>query len=168
MKDIFKGKIQKQYYRYVKFTIILVGDLFLVFGIFILMMALFYDKVEPSARIFMYVLASLSLLSSLLYPLLTLLAIKMYPKHTKFAYGMLKEFVFETPESKVIETIKSSNNLSATDFPLGYELMTENIIKYIPSKEIRKYLLKHKKKLTIMQYATLVENYFINKSFNLV
>lgn len=158
--DIFKGKIQKQYYGYVKFSIILVSVLFFVIGIFILLIALFYEKVEPAARIFMYVLSSVSILASILYPILTILAIKIYPKHTKFAYSMLKEFVFETSETKIINNYKEFGKLTAVDFPISYELTTDNIINHIPSKEIRNYLLKNKKKLSIMQYATLVENYY--------
>lgn len=99
--EIFKGKIQKQYYGYVKFTIILVSILFFVIGIFFLLVALFYEKVEPAARIFMYVLSSLSILTSILYPILTIIAIKIYPKHTKIAYSMLKEFVFEKQKRKL-------------------------------------------------------------------
>ena len=104
--DIFKGKIQRQYYGFVKFCIIFANVLFFVIGIFLLLIALFYKKVEPAARIFLYVLSSLSILSSILYPILIIFAIKTYPKHKKFAYSVLKEFVFETTETKIINNYK--------------------------------------------------------------
>lgn len=159
-KNIFNGNIQKQYINYVKFSIILVTVLFGVFAIFFFLVALLYEKVEPAARIMMYVGSGICLITSILYPLLTIFAIKTYPKHIRLAYGMLKEFVFETNETRVINNLNENEKLSVTDFPIRYDLTTDNIISYIPSKEIRKYLLKHKKKISIMQYATLVENYY--------
>ena len=159
-KDIFNGNIQKQYIGYVKFSIILATVLFSIFAIFFLMIALFYDNVEPSARIFISIFSIFCLLAAISYPILTMFAIKTYPKHKKLAHGMLKEFVFETNETRIINNIREFGKLNASEFPRSYELTTDNIINHIPSKEIRKYLLKNKKKITIMQYATLVENYY--------
>ncbi|MCI5745090.1 MAG: hypothetical protein MR270_02260 [Erysipelotrichaceae bacterium] len=159
-KDIFKGNIQKQYINYVKFSIVFAIVLFGVFAIFFFLFALLYEKIEPAARVMMFVGSGACLISSICYPLLTIFAIKTYPKHMRLAHGMLKEFVFETNETRVINNLKENEKLSAADFPSSYDLTTDNIINHIPSKEIRKYLLKHKKKISIMQYATLVENYY--------
>ena len=159
-KDIFNGNIQKQYINYVKFSIILATVLFGVFAIFFFFFALLYEKVEPAARIMMYVGSGICLITSILYPLLTIFAIKTYPKHIRLAHGMLKEFVFETNETRVINNLNENEKLSVIDFPIRYDLTIDNIISYIPSKDIRKYILKHKKKISIMQYATLVENYY--------
>lgn len=41
----------------------------------------------------------------------------------------------------------------------SYELTTDLIISNIPSERMRKYLLDNKNKITIMQYATIAENY---------
>ena len=159
-KDIFNGNIQKQYVNYVEFTIVLVTVLFGLFAIFFFLVALLYEKVEPAARVMMYVGSGACLIASICYPLLTIFAIKTYPKHIRLAHGMLKEFVFETNDTRVINNLKENEKLSADDFLRSYDLTTDNIINHIPSKEIRKYLLKHKKKISIMQYATLVENYY--------
>ena len=159
-KDIFNGNIQKQYVNYVEFTIILVTVLFSVFAIFFFFFALLYEKIEPAARVMMFVGSGACLIASICYPLLTIFAIKTYPKHIRLAHGMLKEFVFETNVTRVINNLKENEKLSAADFPIRYDLTTDNIINHIPSREIRKYLLKHKKKISIMQYATLVENYY--------
>lgn len=159
-KDFFNGNIQKQYINYVKFSIVLATVLFGVFAIFFFLFALLYEKNEPAARVVMFVVSGASLIASICYPLITLFAIKTYPKHIRLAHGMLKEFVFETNETRVINNFKKNEKLSAADFPISYDLTTDNIINHIPSKGIRKYLLKHKKKISIMQYATLVENYY--------
>lgn len=159
-KDIFKGNIQKQYINYVKFSIVFAIVLFGVFAIFFFLFALLYEKIEPAARVMMFVGSGACLVASICYPLITIFAIKTYPKHIRLAHGMLKEFVFETNETRVINNVKENEKLSAANFPISYDLTTDNIINHIPSKEIRKYLLKHKKKISIMQYATLVENYY--------
>ena len=93
-KDIFNGNIKKELIGYVKFTLIFVSVLFLAFFIFFLLFALFYDNVEPDARIFMFIISGLSLIASIVYPLLSLYTIKTYPKHPRLAKAMLKEFVF--------------------------------------------------------------------------
>ena len=159
-KDFFNGNIQKQYINYVRFSIILATVLFGMCAIILFLIALLYEKVEPAARVMMFVGAGVCLIASICYPLLTIFAIKTYPKHIRLAHGMLKEFVFETNETRVINNLKENEKLSAADFTRSYDLTTDNIINHIPSKEIRKYLLKHKKKISIMQYATLVENYY--------
>lgn len=159
-KDIFNGNIQKQYVNYVEFTIVLVTVLFGLFAIFFFLVALLYEMVEPAAKVMMYVGSGACLIASICYPLLTIFAIKTYPKHIRLAHGMLKEFVFETNDTRVINNLKENEKLSADNFPRSYDLTTDNIINHIPSKEIRKYLLEHKKKISIMQYATLVENYY--------
>ena len=159
-KDIFNGNIQKQYINYVKFSIVFATVLFGMFALILFLIALLYEKVDPAARVMMFVGSGACLIASICYPLLTIFAIKTYPKHIRIAHGMLKEFVFETNETRVINSLKENEKLSAADFPRNYDLTTDNVINHIPSKEIRKYLLKHKKKISIMQYATLVGNYY--------
>lgn len=98
-KDYFNGNIKKQYINYVKFSIILATVLFGVFAIFFFLFALLYEKIEPAARVMMFVGSGACLLASICYPLITLFAIKTYPKHIILAHAMLKEFVFETNEN---------------------------------------------------------------------
>lgn len=47
----------------------------------------------------MLVVSGVSFLGSILYLMLSLFAIKTYPKHPKLAKEMLKEFVFETGDN---------------------------------------------------------------------
>lgn len=159
-KDIFNGNIKKEFIGYVQFTLIFVSVLWFIFFAFFLLFALLYDKIEPAARILMLVVSALSFLGAFLYPMVSLFAIKTYPKHPKLAKAMLKEFVFSTNESKIIDTIIKTDKLTASAFPISWDLTTNNILSYIPSEGIRKFLLKNKKNITIMQYATLAENYY--------
>ena len=99
-KDIFNGYIKKEYIGYVKFSIYFASILFLVMGIFFLLVALFYDKVEESARILIYVMAGISLPCSFLYPVLSFYSIRNYDKHKKLARGCIKAFVFTDYEEK--------------------------------------------------------------------
>lgn len=46
MKDIFNGKIRKQYIGYMKMTLILVSILFFAFFIFFLLFATLYENME--------------------------------------------------------------------------------------------------------------------------
>ncbi len=152
-KDIFNGNIKKEYIGSVQFILIFSIVIWLGSFIFFLLMALLYDKIEFSARIFTFVISFLCFIASFFYPLVTLFAIKTYPRHPKLAKAMLKEYVFETNESR-------KNQIISHVFPMSWDLTTNDILSYIPSKEIRNYLLKNKENLTLMQYATLVENYY--------
>ncbi len=150
-KDIFNGNITKEYRGCIQFLLMFVGIVWFGSFIFFLLMALLYEKIEFSARIFMLVMSFLCFIASFFYPLVTLFAIKTYPRHPKLAKAMLKEYVFETSER---------NQIISHVYPMSWDLTTNDILCFIPSKEIRYYLLKNKEKLTLMQYATLVENYY--------
>ena len=161
MKDIFNGKIRKQYIGYMKLTLILVSILFFTFFIFFLLFATLYENMEYSARIFMYCGSVACLIFSILYPLLSLYSIRTYPNHKKLAHALIKEFVFQTDEIRIDDIIMIKNGkISIKDLPRNKDKVLEKIINYIPSKEIRNYLFKIQNELTIMQLATLVENYY--------
>ena len=98
-KDFFNGNIQKQYINYVKFTIIVVTVVCGVFAILFFLFALLYEKIKPTPRVILFVESGVCLIVSICYPLITLFAIKTYPKHILLAHAMLKEFVFETNET---------------------------------------------------------------------
>ena len=80
---------------------------------------------------------------------------KIYVKKNKVIYfeGINEDLV--SPSRKIVV-----NKVSNSKFPRSYDLTTDNIINHIPSNEIKKYLFQNKDKLSIMQYATLVENYY--------
>ena len=97
-KDIFKGKIKKEYIGYVKFSLIFAVILFFISFAFFLLVALLYDKLEYTARVAMFVLSGISFLAFLLFPIISIYAIRSYPKHPRLAKLMIKPFVFKGPD----------------------------------------------------------------------
>ena len=93
-KDIFNGKIATESKGIVKFTLIFTPLICILCGIIFLLVALFYDSVEYSARIFLYCIAPLSIIAGISYPLITLHLIKIYPKHRKITKHFILEYVF--------------------------------------------------------------------------
>ena len=93
-KDIFSGKISTESKGIVKFTLILVPLIFILCGLLFLLVAIFYDNVEYSARILLYCIALLSIIAGISYPLITLYLIKIYPKHRKITKHFIKEYHF--------------------------------------------------------------------------
>ena len=80
---------------------------------------------------------------------------KIYVKKNKVIYVEEINDGLVSPSRKIVV-----NKISNSKFPRSYDLTTDNIINHIPSNEIKKYLFQNKDKLSIMQYATLVENYY--------
>ena len=93
-KDIFNGKIATECNGLVKFTLIFAPIILILCGVMFLLIALFYENVEYSARIFLYCIAPLSIIAGISYPLITLHLIKIYPKHRKITKLFIKEYVF--------------------------------------------------------------------------
>ena len=93
-KDIFNGKISAEFRGLVKFTLIFASLIFFLCGMLFLLFAIFYDKVEQSARTFLFCLSSICFALSIFLPLITLKLIKIYPKHRKITRRFIKEFVF--------------------------------------------------------------------------
>ena len=93
--DFIKQKIRSDQVEMVKFTLIFVPIVFALCAAGILFIAISYEKVEPSARVLMYILSAISGLSAIIYPLATVYLIKIYPKHKKIAHLFLKEYVFK-------------------------------------------------------------------------
>ena len=157
-KDIFNGKIDKSCISMLKITLVLLTIVLGLCGL-VFLFGFFDEKQESSARIFMLIISGLSFLAAIIWPLLTLFAIRTYPKHKKLAHLFLKEYVFDTNITKSINSVLENNNFNDFDSSVLYEFITHYIINLICSKEIREYLLENKNKLTIIQYATIVENY---------
>lgn len=157
-KDIFNGKIDKSCVSMVKITLVLLILVFELCGV-VFLFGFLDKKQEESARIVMLIISGLCFLAAIICPLLTLFVIRTYPKHKKLAQFLLKEYVFDTNITKVINNVLENNNFNDFDSSFLYEFITYYIINLICSKEIREYLLENKNKLTIMQYATIVENY---------
>ena len=94
-KDPFNGKIAKEFIGYMKFSLIFGSIVLLACAIFFFLMALFYENMEYGARIVVYVLASVSLIFSIAYPLTSLALIKIYPKYRNVTRFLVKEVVFD-------------------------------------------------------------------------
>ena len=93
-KDIFNGNIKKEHINYVKYTLLFSSIFFFAACLYFLLTAIFYENIEYAAKIFLFILSGLSFLSFVLCPILSIYAIKTYPKHPKLAKLLIKEFVF--------------------------------------------------------------------------
>ena len=93
-KDVFNGNIREEFRGMTIFTLIYASVVLFACGIAIGVIGFVYDKIELSARILMYIVSGLSLVAGLVYPIVTLVLIRIYPKHKKLAHLFLKAYVF--------------------------------------------------------------------------
>lgn len=99
-KDIYNGNIRPQCRGLVDYTIVLATAIFIILGLVFILVARFYVKVEYAGRIALYVIGALCLLCGLAYASLSILFIRMYPKHKKIAYMLLQEYVFNDKDMR--------------------------------------------------------------------
>ena len=92
-KDIYNGKVRKEFVRYTSGSIILFSVLLCVLAVFFLCIALFYPKTDYAARVALYVISAVSVVFAIVYPLVTILCIRSYPKHKKLTHLFIKQFV---------------------------------------------------------------------------
>ena len=95
-KDIFKGKIDKSCNSMVKISLFLQIFIFGLCGIFFFFIGIFAKNQENVTRLVLLIISGLCFLAAIICPLLTLFAIRTYPKHKKLAHLLLKEYVYET------------------------------------------------------------------------
>ena len=93
-KDIFKGNIKSEFIDYIKVSIGFASVLFLGIGITMLCLNIFKIQAAQEVKIGLYVFSGLSILFSILYPILSIYSIRTYPKHKKLAHALIKQFVF--------------------------------------------------------------------------
>ena len=93
--DFIKEKIRLEWVGMVKFTLIFVPIVFALCAALFLWIAATYDKVEPVARVLMYILSAISGLAAIAYPSGAMYSIKTYPKHKRLAYLFLQKYVFK-------------------------------------------------------------------------
>ena len=93
--DYIKEKIHPEWVSMVKFTLIFAPIVFALCAALFLWIAATYDKVEPAARVLLYVLSAISGLAAIAYPLGTVYSLKLYPKHKWLAHFFLKPYVFK-------------------------------------------------------------------------
>lgn len=104
-KDIYNGKVRKEYLRYTSGSLILFSVLLCVFAIFFLCIALFYPKTDYSARVALYVVSVVSVVLAIVCPLVTILCIRSYPKHRKLTHLFIKPFVLTDYNDEDVEQI---------------------------------------------------------------
>ena len=104
-KDIFNGNVKEQYINYVKFSLALAAILFFAFFVFFLVFALLYEKIEYAARIMMFIFSGMCFFASILYPTVSIYAIRNYSKHSKLAKSMIKPFVFKDFDTDILRYI---------------------------------------------------------------
>ena len=94
-KDLFNGNIKREYIGYVEGSLILMFFICIVCSIGFFLVALFYEKIDYSGRIVLFVTSGISFLCAVLYPAISIYAIRNYSKHPKLAKIMIKPFVFK-------------------------------------------------------------------------
>lgn len=94
MKNIFNGNIKKEFIGLVKFSLIFETIIFLSCFILFFLVALLNKTLDLDEKICLYIVSLISLIAAVLYPLLTIYAVRTYPKHPKLAKGLLKEYVY--------------------------------------------------------------------------
>ena len=93
-KDIFNGNIKNQYISYVKFFMVFEAVMLFAIFVFFLLTALLYENIEYVGRIVFLVMSATLFLASFLLPLISIYAIRNYPKHPKLVRALIKPFVF--------------------------------------------------------------------------
>ncbi len=158
-KDFFNNKLHKELSIGVVIGLVLLCLVSLLCAIMFIYIALTYAKVEPDARILLFVFAGICIVTLVAYPLLSIFAIRTYPRHKRLAHALWQPYVFVQNELSTIYDIKRSKHISAQDRDNIYNLLTNYIIHCVPSTDIQKYLYENRSSLTIMQYATLADHY---------
>lgn len=92
--DLFNGNIRVRYRNMVIFSLIFGPLVMLGCGLIIGVAGLFYEKVEETARILMYVISVVAILDGVSCALLMILFIRIYPKHKKIAFMVSESYVF--------------------------------------------------------------------------
>lgn len=95
--DIFNGNINPTMKGLTVYTLVFPSIVMLACGLLFLFAALFYEKCEYAARIFLFVFSGLCLAFAIFYPLITLLLIRCYPKYPRLTKLFIKEYVFDDP-----------------------------------------------------------------------
>ena len=93
--DMFKGNVKKEYIKIVWFSLIFASSIFFASFVFYLMFALFYEKMDDLTRMVLFVLSCLCLLASILYPILSVFAIRNHSKFPLLTKILIKPYVLK-------------------------------------------------------------------------
>ncbi len=99
-KDIFNGKIKKEYIKSIKFLLVFASAVFCAVATFFLLLALLYDTVDYGGKIVLFVMSGVAYLAAVLYPLLTVLCVRTYPKYKALAKFFIKEYALDDTDEQ--------------------------------------------------------------------
>lgn len=91
-KDIFNGKIKPEYSKSIKFFLVFASIIFCAVATFFLLLALLYGNIDYGGKIVMFVMSGVSYLAAVLYPLISVLCVRTYPKHKKLTNFFIKDY----------------------------------------------------------------------------
>ncbi len=94
MNRLFWGKIKPEYLISVIVGLAFLTVVMVICGILLLNLAFSYEKIEPSARVFMYALGGFSCAFGVLYPVIAVLLVRIYPKYPRLTYLFVQRYVF--------------------------------------------------------------------------
>ena len=103
-KDIFNGKIKLEYSKSIKFLLVFASIIFCAVATFFLLLALLYDTVDYGGKIVLFVMSGISYLAAVLYPLITVLCVRTYPKHKALTEFFIKEYA-------LVNTVDTDNQI---------------------------------------------------------
>ncbi len=92
--DFFNSNIKKENIGFVKFILIFTPIILAVLGTGLLLVALLGKGVQDGAKIALFVICGICYAFGLLYPILTIKLIRIYPKRKKITYLFLQPYVF--------------------------------------------------------------------------
>ena len=95
MKNLYNGNIKKEYTGLVKFSLIFTPVILFIISTALLLFGLLYDNVQSEAKIALFVICGICYIFGILYPILTIKLVKIYPKHKKITHLFLQPYVFE-------------------------------------------------------------------------
>lgn len=158
-KDFFNNKLHKEHIIGVIIGLAIFCLVCLLCAIMFIHVAFTHENIDLNGQIILFVFAGIDIVILVAFPLLSIFAIRTYPRHKCLAHALWKPYIFVQNELSTIYDIKRSKHISAQDRDLIYNLLTDYIIYRVPSTDIQKYLCENRSSLTIMQYATLADHY---------
>lgn len=90
--DIFNGKIKKEYSKSIKFLLFFASAVFCAVATFFLLLVFLYDNVDYGGKIVLFVMSGVSYLAAVLYPLITVLCVRTYPKYKTLTKFFIKDY----------------------------------------------------------------------------
>ena len=90
--DIFNGKVKSEYSKSIKFLLVFASAVFCAVATFFLLLALLSDNFDYGAQIVLFVMSGISYFAAVLYPLITVLCVRTYPKYKALTEFFIKKY----------------------------------------------------------------------------